>query len=30
VETAAFGATACKSLYRCLNCDEPFESVKAI
>lgn len=30
VETAAFGATACKSLFRCLDCDEPFESVKAI
>ena len=23
-----FGATACKSLYRCLNCKEPFEHFK--
>lgn len=30
VETAAFGATACKSLHRCAACDEPFESIKAI
>jgi ring-1,2-phenylacetyl-CoA epoxidase subunit PaaD len=28
--TAAFGATACKALYRCGNCDEPFEYVKEI
>jgi len=29
-ETAAFGATACKSLHRCADCSEPFEHVKAI
>jgi ring-1,2-phenylacetyl-CoA epoxidase subunit PaaD len=29
-ETAAFGATACKSLHRCVACHEPFESIKAI
>src|SRR5690606_12309155 len=23
-----FGATSCKSLYRCLNCREPFEHFK--
>jgi ring-1,2-phenylacetyl-CoA epoxidase subunit PaaD len=28
--TAAFGATACKSLHRCEECREPFEHVKAI
>jgi ring-1,2-phenylacetyl-CoA epoxidase subunit PaaD len=28
--TAAFGATACKALFRCENCREPFEYVKAI
>jgi ring-1,2-phenylacetyl-CoA epoxidase subunit PaaD len=28
--TAEFGATACKSLYRCDACDEPFEGVKAL
>jgi ring-1,2-phenylacetyl-CoA epoxidase subunit PaaD len=28
--TAAFGATACKALYRCESCREPFEHVKAI
>ncbi|GAB2459513.1 phenylacetate-CoA oxygenase subunit PaaJ [Jatrophihabitans fulvus] len=28
--TAEFGATACKSLYRCGACDEPFEAVKPI
>jgi ring-1,2-phenylacetyl-CoA epoxidase subunit PaaD len=28
--TAAFGATACKALYRCESCREPFEYVKAI
>jgi ring-1,2-phenylacetyl-CoA epoxidase subunit PaaD len=28
--TAAFGATACKDLYRCRACDEPFEHVKEI
>ncbi|HEX3829148.1 MAG TPA: 1,2-phenylacetyl-CoA epoxidase subunit PaaD [Sporichthyaceae bacterium] len=26
--TAEFGATACKSLYRCTTCLEPFEAVK--
>jgi ring-1,2-phenylacetyl-CoA epoxidase subunit PaaD len=30
VRTAQFGATACKSLYRCTACGEPFEGVKAI
>ena len=29
-ETAAFSATACKSLHRCVDCSEPFEHVKAI
>jgi len=29
-ETAAFSATACKSLHRCSDCSEPFEQVKAI
>ena len=28
--TAAFGATACKALFRCEACREPFEQVKAI
>jgi ring-1,2-phenylacetyl-CoA epoxidase subunit PaaD len=28
--TADFGATACKALYRCGSCDEPFEAVKAL
>ncbi|HSV80503.1 MAG TPA: 1,2-phenylacetyl-CoA epoxidase subunit PaaD [Ramlibacter sp.] len=27
---SAFGATACKALYRCLACREPFEYFKAI
>ncbi len=27
-QTAAFGATACKTLYRCKACREPFEYVK--
>lgn len=27
---SAFGATACKSLYRCLACREPFEHFKPI
>ena len=27
---SAFGSTACKSLYRCRACREPFESFKAI
>ena len=30
VRTAEFGATACKSLYRCTACGEPFEGVKAL
>jgi ring-1,2-phenylacetyl-CoA epoxidase subunit PaaD len=29
-QTAAFGATACKSLHRCAACAEPFEAVKPI
>ncbi len=29
-QTAAFSATACKSLHRCETCREPFEHVKAI
>ena len=29
-QTAAFGATACKALFRCETCREPFEQVKAI
>jgi ring-1,2-phenylacetyl-CoA epoxidase subunit PaaD len=28
--TADFGATACKALYRCAACSEPFEYVKEI
>ncbi len=28
--TARFGSTACKALYRCAACDEPFEYVKEI
>ncbi|SHF53808.1 ring-1,2-phenylacetyl-CoA epoxidase subunit PaaD [Jatrophihabitans endophyticus] len=28
--TADFGATACKSLHRCGDCDEPFEAVKPL
>ena len=27
---SAFGSTACKSLYRCLDCREPFEHFKQI
>ena len=27
---SAFGATACKALYRCLACREPFEHFKAL
>ena len=27
---SAFGSTACKSIYRCLDCREPFEYFKAI
>jgi ring-1,2-phenylacetyl-CoA epoxidase subunit PaaD len=30
VRTAEFSATACKSLYRCTTCREPFEGVKAL
>ena len=29
-ETSAFSATACKALYRCLDCREPFEYIKEI
>lgn len=29
-QLSAFGATACKSLYRCLECREPFEHFKPI
>lgn len=29
-ETSAFSATACKALYRCKDCAEPFEYVKEI
>ncbi len=29
-QTAAFGATACKALFRCQACREPFEYVKDI
>jgi len=29
-QTAAFGATACRALYRCAACGEPFEYVKEI
>jgi ring-1,2-phenylacetyl-CoA epoxidase subunit PaaD len=29
-ETSTFSATACKALYRCRSCDEPFEYVKEI
>ena len=28
VQTAAFGSTACKALYRCLACREPFDYFK--
>jgi ring-1,2-phenylacetyl-CoA epoxidase subunit PaaD len=27
---SAFGSTACKAMYRCLDCREPFEHFKAI
>ncbi len=30
VLTSEFGATACKALYRCATCAEPFEHVKEI
>ncbi|GAA4347931.1 phenylacetate-CoA oxygenase subunit PaaJ [Variovorax defluvii] len=29
-QLSAFGATACKSLYRCLDCREPFEHFKPL
>jgi ring-1,2-phenylacetyl-CoA epoxidase subunit PaaD len=29
-QTAAFGATACKALFRCQTCREPFEHMKAL
>ncbi|MDO9403258.1 MAG: 1,2-phenylacetyl-CoA epoxidase subunit PaaD [Polaromonas sp.] len=29
-QLAAFGSTACKALYRCLSCKEPFEHFKPI
>lgn len=29
-QLSAFGSTACKSLYRCLDCREPFEYFKPI
>lgn len=29
-QLSAFGSTACKSLYRCLSCREPFEHFKPI
>jgi ring-1,2-phenylacetyl-CoA epoxidase subunit PaaD len=30
LQLSAFGSTACKSLYRCLECLEPFEYLKPI
>jgi ring-1,2-phenylacetyl-CoA epoxidase subunit PaaD len=27
---SAFGSTACKSLYRCISCREPFEHFKPL
>lgn len=30
VRTAEFSATACKSLYRCAACGEPFEGIKPL
>lgn len=30
VQTSQFSATACKALYRCRDCQEPFEYVKEI
>jgi ring-1,2-phenylacetyl-CoA epoxidase subunit PaaD len=30
MRVAAFGATACKSLHRCLDCAEPFEAMKPL
>lgn len=29
-ELSRFGSTACKSLWRCTSCREPFDHVKAI
>ena len=29
-ETSRFGSTACKSLWQCQSCREPFDHVKAI
>jgi ring-1,2-phenylacetyl-CoA epoxidase subunit PaaD len=29
-QTAQFSGTACKALYRCASCAEPFEHIKAI
>ena len=29
-QLSAFGSTACKSLYRCITCREPFEHFKAL
>ena len=29
-ETSHFGSTACKALYRCLDCLEPFDYFKPI
>ncbi len=29
-ETSRFGATACKALWRCRSCAEPFEHIKAL
>jgi ring-1,2-phenylacetyl-CoA epoxidase subunit PaaD len=28
MQTAPFGSTACKALYRCLDCLEPFDYFK--
>lgn len=29
-QISAFGSTACKALYRCRSCDEPFERIKEL
>jgi ring-1,2-phenylacetyl-CoA epoxidase subunit PaaD len=29
-QTSAFGSTACKSLYRCRSCSEPFDRIKEL
>jgi ring-1,2-phenylacetyl-CoA epoxidase subunit PaaD len=29
-QTSAFGSTACKSLYRCRSCGEPFDRIKEL